>query len=58
MNSVGLDSERFSQQKKTIVADPLPGNMPEEIKVLVLHKRNKILDKVRDYINSFLNPSK
>ena len=33
-------------------------NMPEEIKVLVLPIRNKILDKVRDYINNFLNPSK
>ena len=32
--------------------------MPEEIKVLVLLKRNEILDKVRDYINNFLNPSK
>ena len=32
--------------------------MPEEIKVLVLRKRNEILDKVRDYINNFLNPSK
>ena len=31
--------------------------MPEEIKVLVLCKRNKILDKIRDYINNFLNPS-
>ena len=58
MNFVGLDLERFSQQKKAIVADPLPENMPEEIKVLVLRKRNKILDKVRDYINNFLNPSK
>ena len=36
----------------------LPENMPEEIKVLVLRKRNKILDKVRDFINNFLNPSK
>ena len=32
--------------------------MPEEIKVLVLHKRNEILEKIRDYINNFLNPSK
>ena len=36
----------------------LPENMPEKIKVLVLRKRNKILDKVRDFINNFLNPSK
>ena len=32
--------------------------MPEEIKVLVLRKRNEILDQVRDYISNFLNPSK
>ena len=44
--------------KETLVVEPLPENMREEIKVLVLRKRNKILDKVRDYINNFLNPSK
>ena len=44
--------------KETIVAEPLPENMPEEIKVLVLRKRNEILYKVRDFINNFLNPSK
>ena len=44
--------------KETLVEEPLPENMPEEIKVLVLRKRNEILDKVRNYINSFLNPSK
>ena len=32
--------------------------MPEEIKVLVLLKRNQILDKFRDYIIIFLNTSK
>ena len=56
MNLVGLNLESFSE--KTIVAEPLSENMPEEIKVLVLRKRNEILDKVRDYINSFLSPSK
>ena len=40
--------------KETLVVE----NIPEEIKVLVLCKRNNILDKVRDYINNFLNPSK
>ena len=44
--------------KKIIVAEPLPENMPEEFKVLVLRKRNEILDKVRDCISNFLNPSK
>ena len=44
--------------KKTLVAEPLPDSMPEEMKVLVLHKRSEILQKVKDYINNFLNPSK
>ena len=44
--------------KETLVVEPLPENIPEKIKVLVLRKRNKILDKVRNYINNFLNPSK
>ena len=26
--------------------------------MLVFHKRNEIIDKVKNYINSFLNPSK
>ena len=42
--------------KETLVAKPLPENMPEEIKVLVWRKRNEILDKVRDNINNFFNP--
>ena len=32
--------------------------MPEEIKLLVLRKRNEIVDKARGYINNFLNLSK
>ena len=32
--------------------------MPKGIKVSVLRKRNEILQKVKDYINNFLNPSK
>ena len=48
----------YAIQKETLVAEPLPENMPEEIKVLVLRKRNEIFDKVRDYINNFINPSK
>ena len=58
MNFVYLNLERFSQKKKKKVAEPLPENMPEEIKMLVLRKRNEILDKVRDCISNFLNPSK
>ena len=32
--------------------------MPEEMKLLVLCNRNEILQKVKGYINNFLNPSK
>ena len=61
MNFVGLNLEHLFlslSQKKIVVAEPLPENMPETIKVLVLRKRNGILDKVRDYISKFLNQSK
>ena len=44
--------------KETLVVEPLPENMPKGIKVSVLRKRNEILQKVKDYINNFLNPSK
>ena len=55
-----LNLETFSQnkKKKKVVAQPMPEIMSEEIKVLVLRKKNKILDQVRDYIKDFLNPSK
>ena len=45
----------FSKEK--IVGEPLQENMPEKFMVLVLRKRNEILDKVREF-NNFLNPSK
>ena len=48
----------FSKKKKKNVAEPLPVKIPEEIKVLVLLKKSQILDKVRDYINNFLDTSK
>ena len=35
----------------------MPENILEAIKMLVLHKRNEILDKDKDYINNSLNPS-
>ena len=44
--------------KETLVAEPMPENMPEKVKLLVLHKRKEILQKVNDYKNNFLNPSK
>ena len=49
---------KFFSKKKTVVAETLPENMPEEIKMLVLPTVNKILDKVRKYINNILNLSK
>ena len=33
--------------KKTLVTEPLPDSMPEEMKMLVLHKRSEILQKVK-----------
>ena len=54
MNLVGLNLESCSQ--KTVV-EPLSDNMPEEIKLLVLRKRNETFDKARGYIHNFLNPS-
>ena len=36
----------------------MPENTPEDIKVLILPKGNEIVDKVKDNINNFLNPSK
>ena len=44
--------------KQTIVAKPLPSNVPESIKHSVLVKRKEILSKVKDYINTNLNPAK
>ena len=44
--------------KGTLVTEPLPESMPEEMKVLITRKRNEILQKVKHYINNFLNPSK
>ena len=43
---------------RTIVAEPLLDNMPEEIKMQVLGNRNDLLSKVKSYIDKELNPSK
>ena len=43
---------------RTTVAEPLPDNMPEEIKIQVLRNRNDLLSKVESYIDTKLNPSK
>ena len=46
----------FSNQ--TIVAKPLPSDMPGNMKHSVLSKRKDIFSKVKDYINNHLNPAK
>ena len=46
----------FSNQ--TIVAKPLPSDMPENMKHSVLSKRKDILSKCKDYINNHLNQAK
>ena len=43
---------------KTIVAKPLPKNMPLEEKNGILAHRQKVLNTVSDYINNDLNPAK
>ena len=44
--------------KERLVAEPMQENMPEKVKLLVLHKRKEIFQKVNEYKNNFLNPSK
>ena len=43
---------------RTIIAEPLPENMTEEVKFQVLRTRSELLNKVKRYIDSELNPSK
>jgi len=42
----------------TIIAKPLPKEMPEEQKQAILHKREVILSTVKEYIDTYLNPRK
>ena len=44
MNLVGLNLKSFSRKKK-LVTEPLPENIPEKVKVLILRKRNEIFVK-------------
>ena len=41
-----------------MVAKPLPSNMPENDKRIILQNRKQLLSKVRNYINTYLNPAK
>ena len=43
---------------RTIVAEPLPKDVPEEIKNQVLKNCSDLLSKVKRYIDTELNPSK
>lgn len=43
---------------RTIVAEPLPHDMSDEERTVIMDKRNDILAKVKEYINSNLNPAK
>ena len=44
--------------KRIIAAEPLPSNMPENDKLIILENRKQLLSKVKDYINSYLNPAR
>ena len=44
--------------EKTIIAEPLPNDMLEQEKLTKLQKRNQILNKVKDYIDTNLDPRK
>ena len=44
--------------KRTIVAEPLASDIPEDERMMQLQKRKEILSKVKEYINTNLNPAK
>ena len=43
---------------ETIVAEPLPENISEQEKLEIMQKRNKVLETVKKYIDTELNPCK
>ena len=43
---------------QTVVSKPLPDDMPDEKKLVVLKRRNEILCCVKEKINEKLDPSK
>ena len=43
---------------ETVVAKPLPEDLPDEEKTLLLNRRNEILSAVKQKINEKLDPSK
>ena len=42
--------------KRTIIAEPLSSD-PEDERVVIMEKRKEILIKVKQYINTYLNPA-
>lgn len=44
--------------KRTIIAEPLPSDMPGFEKKTIHSKRKELLDRVKEYINTNLNPTK
>ena len=43
---------------RTIIAEPLPDDIADELKQPILEKQKEILTSVKEKINSVLNPSK
>ena len=43
---------------KTIIAEPLPNDMTENEKSAVLIRRNRLLSKVQNYVDMYLDPRK
>ena len=43
---------------RTIIADPLPDDMSGDEKESILQKRNAILNVVKEYIDTYLDPKK
>ena len=44
--------------KRTIVAEPLSSDIPENERIILLQERKEILTKVKEYINEYLIPAK
>ena len=42
----------------TIISMPLDSNLPENVRNNILHERDRILENVKEYIDSNLNPKK
>ena len=43
---------------KTIIAEPLPNDLGDELKQPILKKQKEILTSVKEKVNTVLNPSK